>query len=286
MFAFQVGQELRYLSRLGPMERIALIGYGAIGQLVLDRCLSGTPKADVVAVIARPQSVARVQSMAPASVKVTSSIAQAIEFRPTLFVECAGHAALREHAPDVLRAGADLLVASVGALADAELELALRGAAQASGASVLLPAGAIGGLDALGAARIAGLDSVEYTSVKSVRSWRGSHAEKLLDLDQVRERSVFFTGNARQAARLFPQNANVAATVALAGIGFEGTIVRLTVDPEVRHNLHYVRAVGTFGSIEVAIGGQTLASNPKTSILAPMSLLRAIESRSLAMRVV
>lgn len=268
------------------MERIALIGYGAIGRLMLDRCLSGTPPADVVAVIARPQSVTRVQSMAPASLKVTSSVAEALEVRPTLFVECAGHAALRAHAPDVLCAGVDLLVASVGALADTELEVALRSAAQTSGASVLLPAGAVGGLDALGAARIAGLDSVEYTSVKSVQSWRGSHAEKLVDLDHVCERSVFFTGSAREAARLFPQNANVAATVALAGIGFERTVVRLTVDPEVRHNLHYVRAVGTFGSIEVSIGGQTLPANSKTSMLAPMSLLRAIESRSLALRVV
>lgn len=242
--------------------------------------------AEVAAVVVRPQSLARVRSMVPASVKVTSSVAHALEACPTLFVECAGHAALRAHAPDVLRAGADLLVASVGALADAELETALRGVAQASGASVLMPAGAVGGLDALGAARISGLDSVEYTSVKSVQSWRGSHAEKLVDLDQVRDRLVFFTGSAREAARLFPQNANVAATVALAGIGFERTAVRLTVDPEVRHNKHHVRAAGAFGSIEISVVGRTLPANPKTSILAPMSLLRAIESRVLAMRVV
>lgn len=268
------------------MERIALIGLGAIGQTVLEHCLSRITPAEVTAVVVRPLSVQRVRSLVPASVAVGTSVAQALNAAPSLFVECAGHAGLQAHAANVLHAGVDLLIASVGALADPELESSLRSAAKASGARILLPPGAVGGLDALGAARITGLDSVEYTSIKSVKSWKGSYAERLIDLDAVRDRQVFFTGNARDAARLFPQNANVAATVALAGVGFERTTVRLSADPQVAHNMHHVRATGNFGSIDISVAGRTLPANPKSSILAPMSLLRAIESRSLGLRVV
>lgn len=268
------------------MERIALIGFGAIGQIVLEHCLSRITPAEVAAIVVRPGSVERAQSLAPTSVAVCTSVAQALSAAPSLFVECAGHGGLQAHAADVLHAGVDLLLASVGALADNELESSLRLAATTSGARILLPPGAVGGMDALGAARIAGLESVEYSSIKSVKSWKGSYAESLIDLDAVQDEQVFFTGTARDAARLFPQNANVAATVALAGIGFERTTVRLTVDPRAAHNMHRVRASGAFGSIDISVAGRTLPANPKSSILAPMSLLRAIESRSLGLRVV
>jgi aspartate dehydrogenase len=217
---------------------------------------------------------------------VYTAVADALAARPTLFVECGGHGALRAHGASVLQGGVDLLVASVGALADAELERTLLEAAKRGNAQVLLPSGALGGLDALGSARYAGLDEVRYTSVKAVRAWRGTHAETLLDLDKVERATEFFKGNARDAARLFPQNANVAAAVALAGCGFERTSVVLTADPGARGNRHRIQASGPFGMIDVTVEGKTLPDNPKTSMLAPMSLVRAIESRSAAIRVV
>jgi aspartate dehydrogenase len=72
---------------------------------------------------------------------------------------------------------------------------------------------------------------VTYQSRKSPASWRGSYAEQLIDLNAVSEASVFFEGSAREAARLFPANANVAATVALGGVGMDETRVQLMVDP-------------------------------------------------------
>lgn len=264
------------------MERVAIIGYGAIGR-TLDRLLQKGEAARVGAVVTLPEfaDAARREQGAP----VFTSVADALAAAPTLFVECGGHGALRAHGTAVLEAGVDLLVASVGALSDAALENALREAARRGRAQVLIPSGALGGLDALGSARYAGLDEVRYTSVKAVQAWRGTHAEKLVDLGKLERATEFFAGNARDAARLFPQNANVAAAVALAGCGFEGTQVVLTADPAAKGNRHRIQASGPFGMIDVTVEGRTLPDNPKTSMLAPMSLVRAIESRGAALRI-
>jgi aspartate dehydrogenase len=264
------------------MERVAIIGYGAIGR-ALDRLLQKGGGARVAAVITLPElaDAARAEQSAP----VFSSVGEALAQQPTLFVECGGHGALRAHGGAVLQAGVDLLVASVGALADAALEGGLRAAAARGKAQVLIPSGALGGLDALAAARYAGLKEVHYASVKAVQAWRGTHAERLTDLDQVRQATTFFTGNARDAARLFPQNANVAAAVALAGCGFEATSVSMTADPDAKGNRHRIQASGAFGLIDVTVEGKTLPDNPKTSMLAPMSMVRTIESRRSALRI-
>jgi len=193
-----------------------------------------------------------------------------------MVVECAGHSALKSMGPAVLASGTDLLIASVGALADASVEASLTLAANNSGAQLRIPAGALGGLDVLSAAKLAGIDSVVYSSRKHPSAWKGTPAEKTLDLDSIKEAVTFFTGDARSAALNFPQNANVAAAVAMAGVGFEKTQVKLTADPSALGNTHLIHAQGTFGEISVTINGKTLASNSKTSMLAPLSLVRCL----------
>jgi aspartate dehydrogenase len=128
----------------------------------------------------------------------------------------------------------------------------------------------------LGAARFAGLAEVIYTSNKAPRAWKGTPAEGMVNLDALTESTVFFTGNAREAALAFPQNANVAAAVALAGLGFENTRVQLCANPQATGNRHRIQAHGAFGEIDVSILGKTLPENPKTSVLAPYSLVRSL----------
>ena len=107
-------------------------------------------------------------------------------------------------------------------------------------------------------------------------AWKGTPAENAVDLDRLAEATVFYRGKAREAAMAYPQNANVAAAVGLAGIGLDATEVQLTADPAATGNEHRIVAEGKFGRAEFMIQGRTLPNNPKTSMLAALSLARAM----------
>jgi aspartate dehydrogenase len=170
-------------------------------------------------------------------------------------------------------------VTSVGALTDAPLLQRLERASRTHMGKLMIPAGAIAGVDALAAARYGGLERVRYSSRKAPEAWRGTPAEKMCDLGALRGPTEFYTGAAGEAARLFPQNANVAATVALAGLGFERTEVSLSADTGAPGNVHVIEAEGAFGKLRIEVEGRPLAENPKTSTLAALSVLRAIHNR-------
>jgi aspartate dehydrogenase len=257
------------------MMNVGLIGCGAIGSLLYDLIGQHAPGVRVGAVYDRHEYRGDTTALG-AHTWIVDSIDDFLAADLDLVVECAGHEALGNLGPLVLAAGCDLLVASVGALADPLLESLLGEAAKAGRACLRIPSGALGGLDALGAAKLAGLREVQYESRKAPGAWRGTPAEERVVLDDVMRPTVVFEGTAREAARLFPKNANVAAAVALAGIGFDLTRVVLHADPLATGNTHRITAEGDFGQIDVSVTGKTLPSNPKTSMLAPYSLVRAI----------
>src|SRR3979490_3217577 len=129
--------------------RVGLIGLGAIGQGVL-RLLRPADNVDLVgALVADPR-----KSRETGAPPICSSLDQLLEKRPEVIVELAGHAALREYGPPILRAGIDLIVVSVGALADPDAEQAIVEPARAGGSRVIVASGAIGGLDAIASAAV------------------------------------------------------------------------------------------------------------------------------------
>ena len=258
--------------------QIALIGCGAIGTALLELVKDdvGLQIAAVV-VPAEGAEAARAvaQRLAPGAQVVQAVPADGID----LVVEAAGHAAIEQHVLPALRRGVPCIVASVGALSAAGLPEQLEAAAREGRTQVQLIAGAIGGIDALAAARIGGLSTVRYTGRKPPHAWRGTPAEQGRDLDALATETVIFEGTAREAAAQFPKNANVAATVSLAGLGLDRTTVRLIADPAVRENLHQVEAAGAFGSFELTMRNQPLAANPKTSALTVFSAVRAVRGK-------
>jgi aspartate dehydrogenase len=144
----------------------------------------------------------------------------------------------------------------------------------------VLPAGAVGGIDALGAAKLSGLEEVTYTGRKPPLAWKGTAAEALLDLGALTEPATFFEGTAREAAMQYPQNANVAATVALAGAGFDATRVRLVADPTIARNLHEVSVRSAAAEFSIRLEGRPSPSNPKTSLTAGYSMAREVLNRA------
>lgn len=253
--------------------RVGLIGFGAIGQeltrlIADDPALQGTE----LKLLLRPGRTAELP--------LAEDLADLIDWRPDLIIEAAGHAAVRDLVPACLSAGIATVVASIGALADAKLNAHLLAAARSGGAQLVLPAGALGGIDLLAALAPSGITSVIYEGRKPPRAWKGTPAETEVPLDALEDATVIFDGSAREAAVLYPRNANVAATLALAGPGFEDTRVRLIADPATPGNLHSytVRAGGADYRVEVA--GTPAPGNPRTSLATVYSLLREIRNRS------
>ncbi|MDM0016719.1 aspartate dehydrogenase [Variovorax sp. J22R187] len=260
------------------MTRIALVGCGAIGTSMLELLQADKAmeiKAIVVPADAFAATRAVAERLAPGAQVLSSVPVEGID----LVVEAAGHAAIEAHVLPALQRGTPCIVASVGALSAAGFAEKLEAAAVAGGTQVQLIAGAIGAIDALAAARIGGLDEVRYIGRKPPRAWKGTPAEQGRDLEALTQATVIFEGSAREAATLYPKNANVAASVSLAGLGLDRTLVRLIADPAVADNVHVVEAQGAFGSFELTMRNKPLAANPKTSALTVYSAVRALRNR-------
>ena len=258
---------------------LGIIGYGNIAKS-LTQLLEAEP-IQRITVLVRRSSLERAEEELRACrgaelLSVTSDPASLISARPDLVAECAGQSAVVDLAPPVLRAGIPTLVASVGALADDEVAVNLRGAAVSGGTTLILPAGAIGGIDLLAALARAGGLAVSYRGIKPPIAWKGTAAEDVLDLDAITKLTVFFSGSAREAARSFPKNANVAATLALAGAGFDATSVELVADPRAGGNRHAYEVVSPLCRYSLRIDNKASAANAKTSAATVYSMLREI----------
>jgi aspartate dehydrogenase len=254
---------------------VGLIGYGGIAQGAVAAIRAAAGQVTFAGALCRPGRAAKARAELPA-IDIVESLDELLARKPGVVTEVAGQGAVAEHGPVVLRRGIDLLVISIGALAEPKLLETLKAAAQAGGGRLLLPAGAIGGIDAIAAMRLGGLNAVRYRSRKPPAAWRGSPAEKVADLDSLKSRTVLYRGTAGEAALLYPQNANVAAAVALAGLGFDATEVELVADPDAPGNVHEIEAEGAAGRFAIQLQGRPSRTNPKTSALAALSVARAL----------
>jgi aspartate dehydrogenase len=257
------------------MTSVALIGYGGIARDVVAALREAGSGVTIAGALCRPGRADKARA-ALAGIEIVESLADLLARRPKIVAEVAGQQAVTEHGPEVLRRGFDLLVISVGALAEPALLDRLKAAAGEGKSRMLLPAGAIGGIDAIAAMCIGGLSAVRYRSRKPPAAWRGSPAEKVADLDTLTGRTVLYRGSAGEAALLYPQNANVAAAVALAGLGFDKTEVELVADPDAPGNVHEIEAEGAAGRFAISLQGRPSRTNPKTSALAALSVARAL----------
>ena len=254
--------------------KLGLIGHGAVARQALSAmAANGTQPLETLIAYARPDSAAKARDiLAPfaeklfKSVEVVTDLPSLVARKPDVVAEAAGHKAVTEFGSKILRAGADFLITSAGALASASLRERLDEAAADGQSRWHLCAGAIGGLEILAAAQLSGIAEVLYASRKPPHAWVGTPAEALIELATLDEAVTFYEGDANGAARDYPQNANVAATVALAGAGFEKTRVRLIADPAAAQNIHEITIHSGCADVEIRIAGKPSPDNPKTSL--------------------
>jgi aspartate dehydrogenase len=256
--------------------RIGLIGFGTIGRAVARAVKGGRAgAAEIITVLVRDVSKINSTDAGLLSGKITADPDEFFSADIEVVVEAAGHSALKQYAERALRSGRDMLAVSVGAFADEVLLSSIRLAARESNRKLLVPSGALGGLDAISAAAVGMLDEVALVVRKPPAAWIGTPAEGVA-ARAAHEPICFYEGPARDAVRAFPQNVNVLAALSLAGIGFARTSVKMFVDPTVEHNTFALLARGEFGEIRLELKNNPYPENPKTGHLVVMSLIKAI----------
>lgn len=261
-----------------PPLRVALIGWGAIAQTAADLF---DETVEVVAVAVRDPGASRPDL--PIGARLLTNPTELLECNVDVVAEAAGRDSVAQWGSVSLAAGVDFVVSSVSAFADTSLLARMTETARVNGARLILQPGALAGVEALAAAKLMGVDSVEHRIIKPPRAWLGTPAETLCDLGSLHEPTMFFSANAAETASAFPKNANVAMTTALAGIGPEATTIKLIADPKAATNRHELSAHGAFGKLDVAIANSPLPANPKTSALAALSLVRTIANQASAL---
>jgi len=267
--------------------RLGIIGFGNISTtlLTLLKDVLEDPL-EHLTIVCRPEYESQVNQImredfndVALEISITSNTEILINNKPNLVVECAGHDAVTEHIAQVLSAGFDTVVASVGALADAALADSLYDAAHKGMSRLIIPAGAIGGVDLLASLQKHGKLDVSYRGIKPPAAWSGTLAANLMDLDHLSEETVIFSGSAREAASKYPKNANVAATIALAGAGFEATQTELVADPKATGNIHEYSVDCPLAHYTFRVESQPSSGNAKTSVTTVYSIMREITNR-------
>jgi aspartate dehydrogenase len=269
------------------IRRLGLVGFGSIGQALAVHLQSSQANGCVLsAVCVRRRQIAEVGQFLPSDTVITESLDRLLECKLDLVIEAAGQSAVAEYAERVLQSGLELFVLSIGALADPDLRRRIQRAASTNGGSVSVPAGALAGLDGLRSMRYSGLTSVTYTSTKPPSAWLGTRAEQNFSLGDISKRTVLFRGNAADAALNYPKNANLAAAVALAGVGFEATEVELIADPSAVDNTGTIVAESAAATLQIRMSSRAFDNNPKTSEITASSVIAAIDNRSASIRFV
>ena len=264
--------------------KVALAGLGAIGGAVARRVLAdGIPGIQLVAVSARDHDKARatLKAMNGAAVPVVGLADLA--GMADLVIECAPAALMDSIAQPVLRAGKKLLVLSAGALLPRPELLEL---AKKHGGQIIVPTGALLGLDAVCAAAEGQIHSVQMTTRKPPNGLSGAPylVENRIQVDDVREPLRVFSGSARDAAKGFPANVNVAVALSLAGIGPDRTRIDIWADPTVTRNTHRIQVDSDSARIDMTIENIP-SENPKTGRITALSVIAALRKIHAPLRV-
>lgn len=257
--------------------KLGIIGCGAIGS-TLAKAAEEMEEVMEIYLFDKSHTCSRAMAARLSKVKPALTIEELID-NSDMIIEAASQEAVRLFASEVLGSGRDMMIMSVGAFVDDDFRQDLEITAKNNGSRIYLPTGAVCGIDGVTSAVASELEEVQLCSRKPPSAFESVPylKEKHIELNTIDSPTVLFDGNAREAVKLFPKNINVAATVSLAGIGFERTKVKIIADPNISENRHMIVAKGKFGTLKAEVSNLPSEKNPKTSQLAALSAISALK---------
>ena len=266
-----------------PKKNVGLIGCGTIGthlaMAIESRTIANATLTGVFDIIDSNAKI--LKSKLRSNPKVYDDFDSLIDSEADIIVEAASQEAVRKFGKQIIEANKDLLIMSVGALANTIFLTELLDLAhiREGRSRIYVPTGAIAGIDAIRSVRHL-LDSITLTTTKSPKALAGApfFATSEVNLDTITKITEIYEGSAAEAVRLFPANVNVAAVLSLAGLGADKTKVRVIVDPHATTNQHEIVATGRFGDMKITVNNATTPGNPKTSFLAVLSAIECLRS--------
>jgi aspartate dehydrogenase len=264
-------------------QRVAIAGLGAIGLKVAQALDAGLPGLRLVAVAGRDPDKTAAQAAALRSAPRVLG-ATALAEVADIIVDCAPSATFAALAGSVVDAGKMLMTVNAGALLR-HRELVER--ARRSGARIVVPTGALLGLDAVRAAAEGTITQVTMITRKPPGGLEGAPylAERGISLAGLDKAICVFEGNAVEGARGFPANVNVAAALGLAGIGPERTRLQIWADPAVDRNTHTIEVEADSARFTLHIENVPSAENPRTGKITALSVIACLRGLTAPLRV-
>ena len=256
--------------------RLAVAGLGAIGYRVAQAVDRGDVEGvQLIAVSAndKERAAKRVASFGkPPAVLTLAELAEVAD----VIVECAPAAVFPELATASIRKGRCLMPLSVGVLLN---HIELIDQAKETGAKIIVPTGALIGLDTVRAMAVGTIHSVTLQTRKPPNGLAGAPhlIDNEIDISNLSEPLCVLKGSARDAARGFPANVNVAAALALAGIGPDKTQVEVWADPTIDRNIQAVTIVSDSGEATMTINNIPSDENPRTGRIVANSVIATLK---------
>ncbi len=239
-------------------KTVGIIGCGAIGTLVAQAVERRVIVCDeLILYDFDTKKSEALKNLLHFPVSIVNSLEEMLALEPKVIIEAASQQAVRDYVERIVSADVDLIVMSTGALLGLDFQ----------SNKIHVPSGAIGGIDALASATLAGIDEVVLTSRKN---------PKAFDMNN-KETKIVYEGNAEEAARLYPREMNVAATLALT-VKPVKVSVNVISDPKVQRNTHEFSVKWRFGEMFLKFANDPHPENPRTSALAAWSAIRLLRS--------